>query len=251
MNRILLLLLVLSVIISCKKGKDDEDPVLTFLRVNSQAEQLFVDAGSTITVETYFQDSRGLGKYTLDITGAFDGAAANKKQNYVPFTISETFTAINRQDFDLRVFVIPSNTTSGLYVVKAVAYDKGNNKSDEITFDLIIKNPSAPEITVVNPNPPAEWKFNKGDTINQFVGGITDADGLTEIKITLHKDDKPSIYTQTISFVDTLVYSYSFSSLPVPLNIPADASIGNYRINISGKDILGNYGIFRKKVRID
>jgi hypothetical protein len=251
MGRYLFFLTCLFVVVACKKGKDDEDPVLTFLRVNSQAEYLIVDAGSTITIEVYFQDSRALGKYTLEITGVFDGAAANKTQNYVPFNFSETFTAINRQDFDLRIFDIPSNTTAGLYVVKAVAYDKGNNKSNEATFDLIIRNPSVPEITVLNPNPPAEWKFNKGDTIYNFAGNITDPDGLTEVKITLHKDNNPAIYSQTVSFAGNPASSFSFSSLPVPFNIPADAPIGNYRINISGKDTQGNIGIFRKKVRVD
>lgn len=251
MSRIILLWLMLSALISCEKGKDDEDPVLTFLRVNSQAEQLIVDAGSTITIEVYFQDSRALGKYTLEITGVFDGAAAGKVDNYVPFSLSETFSALNRQDFDLRVFDIPSNTTAGLYIVKAVAYDKGNNKSNEATFDLIIRNASAPDITVLNPYPPAEWRFNKGDTMSNFAGSITDNDGLTEVKITLHQDDKPAIYRQVVSFGGNPVNTFSFSSWPVPLNIPPDVPIGNYRMNISGKDVLGNIGIFRKKVRID
>jgi uncharacterized membrane protein len=250
MNRIVSFVLIIAIAFSsCKQGKDDELPVLTNLRVNSTSGQLFVAAGSTITVEVTFQDSRALGKYTLDIEGVFDGSPANKKQDYVPYSLSETFTALNRQDFDLRVFDIPNNATSGLYKVKVTTYDDGGNKSNTGEFDLIITNPSTPEITVINPDLADSWKFYRSDTIN-LVGGISDIDGLKEIKLSLNEEGKTSIYYQTI-VIDTPVTTYNFADLPVPVNIPSDASIGNYRLNISGKDVQGNYGIVRKNVRID
>jgi len=250
MNRLLAFAIITSFIFSsCKRGDDDENPVLTNLRVNSTSGQLFVEAGSTITTEITFQDSRGLGKYTLDISGAFDGAPASKTQNFVPYSLSETFTAISREDFDLRVFDIPSNTTAGLYEVKAVAYDKEGNKSDEADFDLIITNISTPEINVINPDTADNWVYYKGDTIILF-GGISDIDGLTEVKVALSEEGSQAVYYQTIT-IDTPVTTYNFADLPVPLNIPADASIGNYRLNISGKDVLGNYGILRKALRVE
>jgi hypothetical protein len=251
MNRIIVFALSIAFAFSaCKQGKDDEMPVLTNLRVNSTSGQLFIEAGKTITIEVTFQDSRALGKYTLDIAGVFDGSPANKKQNFVPYSLSETFTAIERQDFDARVFEIPNNTTSGLYKVKATVFDDGGNASNTAEFDLIITNPSTCDITVINPDLADTWKFYKGDTIN-LVGGISDIDGLREIKLSLHEEGKTSVYYQTIVYFDTLVYTYNFADLPVSLNIPPDASIGNYRFNISGKDVFGNYGIVRKNVRVD
>ena len=242
----LLLILVLG-FVACKKGKDDENPVITGMRINNAVGEVVVEGGNTITVETSIQDSRALGEYKFTVEGVFDGVPTAKKQDFVPFQLNETFPAVNRQDLDFRIFDIPANTTAGVYNVVASVKDKGGNEGNTVYFDLIVKNSSTPEFDILNPNIRADWKVQIGDTLPLF-GGITDADGLAEIKAALVKNNN-SVYNETIA-LNPASGSFNLSDLPLII-VPATATLGTYRFHLTGKDTQGNIAVFRKEVTVE
>lgn len=250
MKKISLLLFTLAVVVSaCKKGNDDENPVITGLRINNASNEVEVEAGSTITVETSIQDSRALGEYLLTIEGVFDGVPSGKKQSFVPFQLNEVFPAVNRQDLDFRIFDIPANATAGVYKVTASVKDKGGNEGNTVLFDLIIKNTSAPEFDILNPNVRADWKLIQGDTLPLF-GSMSDADGLVEIRVALIRNNsEASVYNETVA-VNPASGSFNLSDLPLII-VPATASKGTYRFHLTGKDTQGNIGVFRKEVTVE
>lgn len=244
-----LLFLVAVVWASCERGKDKENPVITNLRINDASNETEVEAGTSITVETAIQDSRALGEYNLTIEGAFDGVPTAKTQNFQPFQLSETFPAVNRQDLDYRIFDIPANATAGVYKVTASVKDKGGNESNTVYFDLIIKNNSTPVFDIVNPNIRANWKLQGGDTLPLF-GGISDNDGLTEIKAALiRKNNAASVYNETV-VLNPAAGTYNLSDLPL-IVVPTEAAKGTYRFHLTGKDPHGNIGVFRKDVEVE
>lgn len=244
-----LLFLVAVFIAACKKGNDKENPVITGLRINNASNEVVVEAGNTITVETSIQDSRALGEYKLTIDGAFDGVPSGKKQNFVPFQLNETFSAVNRQDLDFRIFDIPANATAGVYNVVASVKDKGGNEGNTVFFDLIIKNASTPEFDILNPNVRANWKLVPGDTLPLF-GGMSDADGLVEIKAALIRNNSSaSVYNETVT-INPASASFNLSGLPFII-VPATAAKGTYRFHLTGKDTQGNIGVFRKEVTVE
>jgi hypothetical protein len=245
----LMVLLALVIMASCKKGKDQENPVITGLRINNASNEVEVAAGNTITVETSIQDSRALGEYKLTIDGVFDGVPTAKKQDFIPFQLTETFPAVNRQDLDYRIFNIPANATAGVYNVVASVKDKGGNEGNTVFFDLIIKNTSTPEFDIINPNVRANWKLQQGDTLSLF-GGITDADGLVEVKAALIRNNsETSVYNETIA-LNPASGSFNLSDLPFII-VPATATLGTYRFHLTGKDTQGNIAVFRKEVTVE
>ncbi len=245
----LMVLLALAILASCKKGKDRENPVITGLRINNASNEAEVAAGNTITVETSIQDSRALGEYKLTIEGVFDGVPAAKKQDFIPFQLNETFSAANRQDLDYRIFDVPANATAGVYKVTASVKDKSGNESNTVYFDLIIKNTSTPEFDIINPNVRANWKVQQGDTLPLF-GGITDADGLVEVKAALVRNNSEvSVYNETI-VLSPASGSFNLSGLPLII-VPATATLGAYRFHLTGKDTQGNIAVFRKEVTVE
>ncbi len=250
MKKISLLLFTVAIFASaCKKGNDDENPVITGLRINNASNEVEVDAGNTITVETSIQDSRALGEYILTIEGVFDGVPTGKKQSFVPFQLNEIFPAVNRQDLDFRIFDIPANATAGVYNVVASVKDKGGNEGNTVFFDLIIKNNSTPEFDILNPNVRAEWKLAQGDTLPLF-GIISDADGLVEIKAALIRNNsEASVYNETVT-LSPAAGTFNLSDLPLII-VPATATKGTYRFHLTGKDTQGNIGVFRKEVTVE
>src|SRR5690606_8678514 len=154
MKKMLLLPVIVTLIItlhSCDK-KDSENPVITSFRIENMSNEGVVEAGTKITVETGFQDSRGLGKYELKVEGVTGGASTFKTNSFTTFSFSETFASLYRENLDFRVLDIPTNTTSGLYIATAKVFDEEGNVGDLATFHLFIVNNSTPEVSVLRPD---------------------------------------------------------------------------------------------------
>lgn len=234
---------------SCGNKKDDENPVITSLRVNNATAETTVAAGNTLTVETGVQDSRALGEYVVTIEGVFDGVPSGKTQAFTPFSLNETFPVLNREDLDFRIFEIPANTTAGLYIMTCTLKDEEGNTSSTEKFNIIITNSSTPEFDIQNPDLADRWEFNAADTIPLF-GGVTDADGITEVKVALYKSNNTPVYSDTINF-DPAVTIFNVSDLAAPVSFPATASGGTYTFQFTAKDVQGNIGILKKEVTLD
>jgi hypothetical protein len=234
---------------ACENRKDDENPVITGVRVNNASLETTVAAGNSITLEASVQDSRALGEYIVEIKGVFDGIPTNKNQAFVPFEVSETFPVLNRADLDFRIFDIPNNTTAGLYIITCSVKDEEGNTSSTETFNLIITNSSMPQFEILNPDLADTWEYASGDTIPLF-GGVTDDEGITEVKVALYKNNNAPVFKDTLNFIPS-VTSFDLGTLVVPVNFPSTAGGGTYTFQFTAKDIDGNIGILKKQVTLN
>ncbi len=229
---------------SCDK-KDSEKPVITSFRIENMSNEGVVEAGNKITVETGFQDSRGLGKYELKVEGVFDGSSTFKSNLFNAFSFSESFTTLYRENLDFRVLDIPSNTTSGLYIATAKVFDEEGNAGDIAIFHLFIINNSTPTVEVLRPDTFDVLPiFTAGDYV-EFIGSLSDNDGMTEVKVSVFKENDTPVHEQILNFDTLPITFFNLANLPDSVFIPENAAPGKYRLNVSGKDIYGNYGILR------
>lgn len=234
---------------ACENRKDDENPVITGVRVNNASLETTVAAGNSITLEASVQDSRALGEYIVEIKGVFDGIPTNKNQAFVPFEVSETFPVLNRADLDFRIFDIPNNATAGLYIITCSVKDEEGNTSSTETFNLIITNSSTPQFEILNPDLADAWEYNSGDTIPLF-GRVEDADSITEVKVALYKNNTTIVYNELINF-NPEVAEFDLSALTVPVNFPSTAGGGTYTFQFTAKDTEGNIGILKKQITLN
>lgn len=234
MKNFLLYIILLLIVISCKKTiNDSEKPkVITFF-INTTA----ATPGGQITLQADISDNNLLKSYKISVIDNF-GFTADSIEETVRLSDVLVKEIDNRQLYTINDYSlpIPLNTSAGPYTIKLSVLDEKGNESIEKTQSFEITNtPNQPTINITNPT--SSSSYNQGDTI-YMAGNTQDNVALRNVKIQC--SNTTSTFYNTTFILDTVLNTSFDFSTDGNIKIPLPAVTGSYTLQTSTTDTVGN-----------
>lgn len=245
MIRVISLLVLFAVLISCKKS-DITPPTVSSATVNNVANEIIdLAPGDTLLVKALLTDNVELGQFKIDIHDDFDGHSHKSMMTkYAEIRIKN----INGLSYNLEeVFIIPDTTASGIYHGTIQALDAEGNVSQPQLFYFNVVRDEQPTIAM---NLPATISAGSVLNIDGLLSAVASDAHLSKVQIRIRSTQTGNdLLKQTYNLTGTPTTWNPFSDGGVNVTIPTNESQKLiFRIRV--EDSNGNNTIFESEIII-
>lgn len=239
LNYLFALLLVGLSIVSCTK-KDEEAPQMTDIRVNGIPFNGRFNVGSDLDVEVSMKDDRKLKSFLVEVY-QMDGINISNQSGFKVLSYSNIQEVSGKSASNTFTLTVPSNTTSGLYVIEVTAKDAAGNDSKPKIFELIIESPSEqPSMKKVDileggTVESGVFKTSRGRKL-RFQSVCKDTNGgIKEIWVRIVNPYQTVIFSQRESF-ESPSEEFDLANLNFDVEVPFDAASIRHNVQFFVKD---------------
>ena len=192
MKKVMILsLIAITFLFSCKKETDDERPVISGATINGVSGNDFaIEAGSEFQLVVSLSDNEALNQLKIDLHSADDGhshefTGGEEKTN--EWEVFEVVSLSGRSQTISRSYTVPADQV-GPFHLTLQCLDKEGNESALRLIELDIENSNSPVIqldgTLPALNAEGEIESQVGGTVS-LLGMVSDEDGLAEVHVEL------------------------------------------------------------------
>jgi hypothetical protein len=242
---------------ACSKDGDKNRPKITDLNINSETEDIVVQAGQTAAINFTVTDNEGLSQIRMDIHDAFDGHIHGKITAFDKFFWEQIDTLNGLTEYTGSINLnIPDSVAAGPYHLDVLVVDLEGNQSEIGLLDLIIDHSFNPEISITSHDFTNELHVDKGTSLI-LQGAVTDDIDLTEVFIVVEREDNGHTHGKTSGTEELFLFGQDLpgsSDLTYTINttilIPGSAKDGDYFLEVVANDSDGNMSLFKGKLHI-
>lgn len=211
------------------------------------ADEIDAMAGTTVVLTDAFCDNEELSEVRWDVHNAADHAHEDGEveeefvlHSGIAWEVLETVVLSGSSEEHTLSLAIPQDVRGIWDVVVSVVDAAGNTGSDIVT-QLHIENDYIPAFTVssVNGVDPAEWTeeavWAPGATV-EIAGSVSDSDGVVSAHIAfVRESDEAMIWEVDLEATGDAELAFNINQ-----TVPADAATGEYHLELTATDGLGN-----------
>ena len=251
-NIILLSILFIVFLLSCKTDQDQQAPTIEYLSVSPSFSSdsicgeyrensvIKIYIGDSLKLGLKFSDNEGLSQYKIDIHDDFD-CHDHKAVTLNPWQFLEIIDLIGKEVIVNKIIPIPSSISAGNYHFQVMLLDaNGNEAGTTEAYTLKVINPDdsiAPVLNMANPSS-TNTSVNRGQAIN-FSGTVSDNLPLTggKLELVYFTTSGLKVSAQSIDFDVNTGNNYNFN---INYTVPNSLSVGNYIFELRVFDGAGN-----------
>lgn len=245
MIRFFSLLVLLTLLASCKKS-DITPPTVSSITINDTSnETLDLAPGDTFVVKAFLSDNVELGQFKIDVHHDFDGHSHKSTMTrYAEIRIN----SISGLSYNLEeTFIIPDTTASGIYHGTIQALDAEGNVSLPQLFYFNVIRPEQPTIAM---NLPVSISAGSVLNIDGLLSAVAPDAHLTRVDVRVRSTQTGNdLLKQTFNLSGAPTTWNPFTNGNVSVTIPADENEKIF-FRIRVEDSNGNNTIFETEIII-